>query len=385
MRVKKLAIDLTWVRHGIVGGTELFACNILEGFLRYLVEHPGTVQIFLFTAKDNIEVFKRFHHPEVGMKCIKCNTDSADRKVRVLWQNLKMRKTLKYFDIDTVLEPIYYKPFWGTKGIRYFTVIHDLQGWHYPQYFSKLRVLWMKFCWKYSVRSSEFVVATTDFVRSDIIDKTGCSGNKVVTIPIPIVIDRTATCVDILQKYGLKKRKYYYTVSSMLPHKNLVTLIKGLAILKRKNSGAFYPLVISGVGEVTKELSRVIVSENLSEDILLTGFISDPDRNLLYRECKAFLFPSIFEGFGMPPVEAMALGVPVVTTEKTSLKEVTGGLACYVEDALDPEAWATTLELEPGAADKEAVNSLMRKYDSRVVADCYMKLIFDDRHCDDRR
>ncbi len=375
MIVKRFAIDLTWVRHGVVGGTELFACNIIDGFLKCLDENPGTIQIFLLTAKDNIEVFRRFHHPEVGMKCIKCNTESANRKSRVIWQNLKMRKTLRDFSIDTVLEPIYYKPFLGTKGIRYFTVIHDLQGWHYPQYFSKLRVLWMKFCWKYSVHSSVHVVATSNFVRNDIIDKIGCSEDKVVTIPIPIVIGGVERRDDILDKYGVKKSKYYFTVSSMLPHKNLCTLIKGLALLKQKNSSAFYPLVISGVGERPKELSRLIDSEGLSEDILFTGYISDSDRNCLYSDCRAFLFPSIFEGFGMPPVEALALGVPVITTEKTSLREVTGGLACYVRDALEPEAWAMALELEPSVANHVEVRVLMKRYESKTVAEKYLKLI----------
>ncbi len=376
-KIKRFAVDLTWVRHGIVGGTESFACNLLEGFAEYVRENPGAVQIVLLTAGDNIEVFRKYHLPDEGMRCVTCNTVSADRKMRLLWQNLKMRRTLKRLGIDTVLEPIYAKPFLGTHGIRYFTVIHDLQAWHYPEYFSKARVLWMKWCWRYSVRTSEQVVAISDFVRQDILEKMRCPAERVVTIHNPVVTDGITAGDAVLTKYSVKRQQYYYTVSSMVPHKNLITLIRALGILKRKGSGGYLPLVLSGVGgEPPKELERAIKEEGLQDAIRFTGFIDAEERNRLYYDCRAFLFPSIFEGFGMPPVEAMAFGVPVLTTDKTSLKEVTGSLAHYVEDALDPVAWAVRMEQELAVADKTGVTKLLDEYDRKMVAEQYLKVIF---------
>ena len=154
------ALDLTWVRHGIVGGTESFVCNLLEGFAECVKEQPGTAEIVLLTARDNREVFRKYECKE-GIRSITCNVFSADRKGRLLWQNLKMGKMLKKMGIRKVLEPVYSKPFLGPKEIRYLTVIHDLQAWHFPEYFSGKRVLWMKSCWRNTVRHSSQVIATS--------------------------------------------------------------------------------------------------------------------------------------------------------------------------------------------------------------------------------
>lgn len=115
--------------------------------------------------------------------------------------------------------------------------------------------------------------------------------------------------ISALQKYGVKRKQFYYTVSSFLPHKNLAVLIYALKRLKDANSSGFLPLLVSGVGGgQEKELRALVKQCGLDGMVRLTGFVGNDVRNLFYRECKAFLFPSIFEGFGMPPVEAMAFG-----------------------------------------------------------------------------
>jgi len=77
----------------------------------------------------------------------------------------------------------------------------------------------------------------------------------------------------------------------------------------------------------------------LSNNIIITGFVTNEERDLLYKNAAVFLFPSIFEGFGMPPIEAMQLGVPVLTTKCSSIPEVTEGKANYVEDPFAVAQW----------------------------------------------
>ena len=131
----------------------------------------------------------------------------------------------------------------------------------------------------------------------------------------------------------MTKKKYYYTVSSLFLHKNLKTIILAIAELKKRKSNAFYPLIISGISGVKRDhLDDIIEYNKLKDDIIFTAFIKDSERNMLYKNCRAFIFPSIFEGFGMPPLEAASFNTPVLTTRCTSIEEVTGGLLNYVDD-----------------------------------------------------
>ena len=238
-------------------------------------------------------------------------------------------------------------PFTKVGNIRFYTVIHDLQAIHYPEYFSAARVLWMKCSWKNAVRKSYCVIAISDYVKDDIVAEYHVDPSKIKRIYDAVDIDVNA-CANIsaLQKYGVKRKQFYYTVSSFLPHKNLAVLIYALKRLKDANSSGFLPLLVSGVGgDQEKELRALVKQCGLDGMVRLTGFVGNDVRNLLYRECKVFLFPSIFEGFGMPPVEAMAFGTPVVTTNETSIPEVTEHLCETVHNATDPEGGLSHAEL----------------------------------------
>lgn len=372
--MKKFAIDLTWVRHNKVGGTEAYIRNLLDGFL--LSEKK--FEIVLLLAKDNIETFKKYAMDSRFEIC-KCKTVSENQKKRLIWQNMKLGKILRGKGIDICLEPVYSKPFLGTRRIRFYTVIHDLQAKHYPEYFSKGKVLWMKLSWWWSIHTSEKIIAISEYVREDIIKTYHLTNKdeKVVTIYNAVSIDRNELApIEYLKKYGLEPNKFYYTVSSLMPHKNLSTLIKAMGNLKKKNSRAFFPLVISGIGGNEHSKLQILIDENgLSKDITITKFVSNAERNRLYKECAAFLFPSVFEGFGMPPIEAMFWEVPVLTTKKTSIPEVTEGYLNYVDKAKDYKAWCEKIETEMRKPKQKEIEFLANKYNSVNVANLYLELL----------
>ena len=171
--------------------------------------------------------------------------------------------------------------------------------------------------------------------------------NNVVAIHNPVTLD-TMDIEDfdkLKEKYPIKENEYYYTVSSMYKHKNLITIIEALEEIKRKNYFIPQKLVISGVGGPNKEkLMEIIKEKNLEENVIITNFVSDGERNALIQNCNVFLFPSIFEGFGMPPIEAMQLGARVITTRCTSLPEVTKGKCNYVVNALEKHDWIDEIQ-----------------------------------------
>lgn len=367
-----VAIDLTWVRHNKVGGTESNIRNLLKGLSNCDDE---TFSFFLLVTEDNKESFINFSNSS-NLKLLNTGIESDNQKKRVLWQNLHLGHLLRKRQIHILLEPVYGLPFIGLHGIKTFTIIHDLQALHFPEYFSKGRVEWMKMSWNNAVKKSYKILAISNFVRKDIIDNYHCTSEKIDVLYDSVDIDQNDCAPqNELKKYGIEFGNYYYTVSSLFPHKNLRTII--LAMEKLKKTNAFRKLVISGIGagERRHELENLIKEKKLENDIVFTKFVDNRERNLLYKSCKAFLFPSVFEGFGMPPVEAMAFGVPVLTTKATSIPEVTRGLCNYVEEPKNSDEWVEKICRGLTVASAENVRQLLDEYNNINIANKLISLL----------
>ena len=334
-----IGIDLLWVRPKICGGTESATRNLINGFGMY----DDKNEYMLFVGKDTVETFKEYEkYP--NMKIQICDTESLKRIKRIAWENAKLDKLARSLGVDLMFIPVYSKPNSLSEekgGIPYVTTIYDLQALHFPQYFSKTRIMFFKRSWKKACATSTKLITSSNYSKDDIIEHFPTAEGKISVIYSPITItnscdDTKPLPEDVFAKYGIEKDKYFYTLSSMLPHKNLETLIKTMKLLKESDDTK---LVVSGVGG-NKDSFNLCVKEAGVEDLVIdTGFVSDEERDVLYENCSLFLFPSTFEGYGMPPVEAMMSGAKVVSTKCASLGEVTQGKAIYVEDPLNEQEW----------------------------------------------
>jgi glycosyltransferase involved in cell wall biosynthesis len=145
----------------------------------------------------------------------------------------------------------------------------------------------------------------------------------------------------IATRFGIEPPFLFYT-GSMMPRKNICRLIEAFRILKRKS----YPhtLVIGGPDtSCPKDLREIITNENLQRDVLFTGYVTKEDLVDMYNAAEIFVYPSLYEGFGIPPLEAMACGTPVVTSNTSSLPEVVGDAGRLVNPN-DTREIATTIE-----------------------------------------
>jgi len=334
----RIGVDLLWVRPGICGGTESFIRNLLDGIARY----DEVNEYILFVARDNADSFSNYAEQK-RMTVYVCRIDCRNQVKRILWENLHLDKTAKAIKIDVMFIPVYSKPLSFGCKIPYVTVIHDLQALHYPEYFSMARRLFLRYMWWYSCKTSNKVVTISDFCRKDIEKNYPKATGKLTCIYNPIITGQLGmNAMEIEKKYGIKPGEYYYCVSSMLPHKNLETILKVMELRGRR--GEKIPLVLSGVGGDTENFEKAVKALDIGDRIINTGYISAEERDGLYENCRLFLFPSVFEGFGMPPVEALRRGKRVVMTRESSLEEVTEGRAVYVDDPLDAEEWSAKID-----------------------------------------
>ena len=379
-----IGIDLLWVRPQICGGTESATRNLINGFGMY----DDKNEYMLFVGKDTAETFKEYEkYP--NMKIQICDTESLKRVKRIAWENSKLDKLARSLGVDLMFIPVYSKPNSLSEekgGIPYVTTIYDLQALHFPQYFSKTRIMFFKRSWKKACDTSAKLFTSSNYCKDDIIEHFPSAQGKISVVYSPITVTDLSEETDskekllpenVLAKYGIEKDRYFYTLSSMLPHKNLETLIKTMKILKESDNTK---LVVSGVGGDKDSFNRC-VKESGAEDLVIdTGFVSDEERDVLYENCSLFLFPSIFEGFGMPPVEAMMKGARVVSTKCASLEEITQGKATYVDNPTDANEWVLKIK---EALNKERKIHVFDEYSLENSTSKYIEL-FDSVKTKDR-
>lgn len=348
----RIGIDLLWVRVGICGGTESYIRNLMDG----LAENAPEQEYVLFAARDNAESFRHYEKHSC-MRLHVCGVDCANQVKRILWENLHLDREAAAEKIDVMFIPVYSMPKKHGSGIPYISVIHDLQALHYPQYFSKVKKLFLKYTWYNTCRNADRVVTISDYCKEDLIAHYPFVKDKISTIYNPVITqDSHMEPFAIEEKYGITQGNYFYCVSSMLPHKNLATILKVMALRKKEcqskesrsegsqNKGVGIPLVISGVGGQKDEFNAMAEQLGISDLVIDTGFVSNEERDCLYENCRLFLFPSVFEGFGMPPVEAMRKGKTVVMTRESCLGEVTENKAVYVDKPYDEKEWNEKIE-----------------------------------------
>jgi glycosyltransferase involved in cell wall biosynthesis len=227
--------------------------------------------------------------------------------------------------------------------------IHDLSFEHLPQTFKWRSRKQLRITVRRSAREASQVIALSEYARADIITNYKIDPAKVSAIPLaapahfrPVKDDEELQRVR--QTYGIES-DYILSVGAIQPRKNLSRLITAYSRLRRDKPEVKLPkLVLVGkCAWLYDETLRTIKELQVSDCVILTGYVPEADLPALYSGAVCFVYPSYFEGFGLPPLEAMQCGAPVIAGNKTSLPEVVGDAGVLV-DPYDVAALAAAIE-----------------------------------------
>lgn len=369
----RIGINLLWLKPKAMGGVETFAKNLLKGF--YEIDSQNEYMLFI-NRKAWHYLVSELHLSENFIFVIK-DWDPFNVFEMVVRQYINMNKFATKYNLDVLYHPTPIYPIRKTKYIPQIVSFHDLLFLHYPGYASlsqRLKYLWT---WSACLKNADKVVAISEFTKNDIIKNFGIDERKMEVIYNPVVLpEKSADFDELAARYGLTKKQYFYTISSLLPHKNTEVLIRLVhLVVKEKVDRIPDKLVISGVGKYKgTRLEQLVKELGVQNNVIFTGFVTEEEKRTLYENCYAFLFPSLFEGFGMPPVEALMLGVPVVTTAVNAIMETTQNLVSYVSNPSDEKEWLQKILMLDSISSNPSLD--FREYDKKMVSKRYLEVFY---------
>jgi glycosyltransferase involved in cell wall biosynthesis len=298
----RIGVNALYLIPGGVGGTEIY----LRSLLAAMAEVDSADEYFVFsnreTGADLVPPAANFTHVPQAVR-------AAFRPGRILWEQTRLPWAARRLRLDVMFNPGFTAPLWGE--FPNVTVFHDLQHKRHPEFFRWFDLpFWRLLLWG-AARRSRRLIAVSEATRADLRRFYG-----VDSVAIPHGVDDAFFQLAETRQ----PRDYLLCVSTLHPHKNLDRLLRVHAAWPDAP-----PLVLTGLrGFAAGELEKIA-----GPRVRITGWVPREDLYELFRGARAFIYPSRFEGFGMPVLEAMAAGVPVACSDIAPLREIADGCARF--------------------------------------------------------
>lgn len=290
-------------------------------------------------------------------------------------------KIIKKLKADLVHFPHWNVPLFFNGN--FVVTIHDLLLLHYPsRRASTLSPLlyWMKnqiflLVLKHAVKTARQIITVSEFSKKDLMETLKIKSEKIIVTLLSPFENHAFTDTDLTKKYNITK-PYWLYVGVAYPHKNLEALLSAWEIFYKQYS-CNYQLVLAGNKNYFYERLEKIIKEKNIKNVILTDFVPDTELPNLYKKAALYVFPSLYEGFGLPPLEAMQYNLPVISSERTCLPEILGDAALYF-DPTSPDEIAQTAHLvlsDKNTSEKLQKNGqkILQKYSWKTVAEKTLK------------
>lgn len=306
-----------------------YSRDLIASLSRYHTENS----YYLFTPEFSDDRAKHWLDQYHNLNIVKPR-DFWSRKFPASWRSFKVADEAKALDIDIFHGLSHELPQGIEKtGIKSIVTIHDLLFLRFPQNFKWLdRQVYLKKI-KYATEVADIVIAICEQTKSDLINYLGCPEEKIRVVyqtcnprfysPLPI-----AKQVDTVERYGIHDKFILY-VGAIEPNKNTMTLVKAYANLKKSINHNL--VIIGNGGKYKKEVESYIHSKGLEDRVIILSNVTNDDLPAFYQRSDLFCFPSHFEGFGIPIIEALFSKTPVITSKGSVFPEAGGPNTIYID------------------------------------------------------
>lgn len=253
------------------------------------------------------------------------------------------------------------------------TTVYDVTYIRYPETMKKITLYSLRWRLCRSIRRSDHILTISEFTKRELMELLKVPEKKISVIPCAATFsDAEVDFADVEQKYGFDD-PYILYMGTIEPRKNLVRLIHAFERLKAEHPIPHTLVLAGGSGWKNEEIYQAAKESPYTDAIHFTGYLTEAEKTCLYRHADVFAFPSLYEGFGIPPLEAMHWGCPVVTANAASLPEVVGDAAVLVDpfDEADIASglWRVLSDKDCAAALVEKGKRQAEKYSWEVSAE----------------
>jgi glycosyltransferase involved in cell wall biosynthesis len=341
LRPLKVGLNLLHLVPGQTGGSEIYARRLIPALLE-----AGGPELVLFAAREGAPAL-RAEPWATDAEIVELPVNGASRGRRVLAEQTLLPRATRRASIDLLHNLFTTAP--ALPGVPQVTTILDLIYKRFPEAHSGVRSVGMRALVPLSARRSTRIIAISEATKSDVVSFLGVDAGSVdVTYLAPGFTGETDPQPEaaLRDRHSLADAPIVLSVSAHRPHKNLERLVDAVAAIDR-------PFVLVVPGYETQwegELAAHVRRRGVQERVRFLGWLGDGELEGFYAAATCMAFPSLAEGFGLPVLEAMARGVPVASSNATSLPEVAGEAALYF-DPLDVPAMTRAVERLLGDAD----------------------------------
>jgi glycosyltransferase involved in cell wall biosynthesis len=262
-----------------------------------------------------------------------------------LWTHLRLSAEMMTRPPGVLFVPSHVVPLWHPR--RTVVTVHDLGYLYYPQAHARFSRLYLNVSTWFSARTARRVIAISEATKRDLIKHYRVKPSKIRVIyhgrdPIFTPVSDERTISETATKYGVS-RSYCVHVGTLQPRKNLGLLVEAWDLLRARMDSPPQLLLAGKRGWLYDSLLESVKEKNLGDLIKFSDYVERDDLPALYSGALALTFPSLYEGFGLPPLEAMSCGTPVIATNATSIPEVVGDAGVLL-DPWDAPLWADTIQ-----------------------------------------
>jgi glycosyltransferase involved in cell wall biosynthesis len=345
----RVGVNLLWLVPGEVGGSEEYTVRLLAAFAD---ESFDDVDVVLYVNRRFCDAY-----PELVAQFTTrvAPISGSSRPLRVLAEStwLALRSRLDHCEV------VHHAG--GTmptvRAVPGILTMHDLQPLANPERFGLVKRTYIRFLAPRSVRNAKRVICLSEFVANDVVERVGIDQSRIRFVPCGVGDPGTSIDRDdgaqLLDKLQLTGRPFVLYPAITYPHKNHAVLIAAFAGLRELQPDARLVLT-GGAGSNEEVVQSVISAYGVSDTVIRTGRLSESDLDVLFRAAAVMAFPSLYEGFGVPVLEAMARGCPVVASTAGALPEVLGSAGVLI-DPLDTAGWTTVLDEVIGDSERRKV------------------------------
>jgi len=332
----KIAVDIRTLMDARYSGVSEYTRNLLGKILE--LDNSNEYRLFYTGSKRRKNLEREWTRPNAEVVWIRYPNK---------FLNYCLFKIFNYPKLDKRLgADVYWQPHINFAGLaekgsaapmaKRILTIHDLSYLRYPEYFSARKNFWhgmvdvRKLAGKF-----DLAVAVSESTKRDVVELCGFDESRVKVIHSGLDEEifnfKHETLKEVKNKYNLPG-EFVLFLGTIEPRKNIKGLIKAFNLFKVKNSRSKIKLVIAGMkGWKTDDIYGEWEKSPFKNEIIFLGYVDEKDKPYLYRLAALFTYPSFYEGFGHPPLEACASGTPVITSQTSSLSEVAGGAAIMID------------------------------------------------------